>query len=188
MIASVQCGKILKKLKKELGFKLENYLANNDANAANNAADVNDLMIRMHKVETMVWFDVYRTTSFDAGLTWQTLTYNGKRAQPNFLNSIDTGTGIFTCPMAGIYQFNYQGWKPQGSDGSMRLSLNGVPISYSGNSDDENNASIFGTAIIELVIGDKVWVDTLHKLDSNEVVFTHFTGVMIQQPTLPIAG
>ena len=38
----------------------------------------------------------------------------------------------------------------------MRLSLNGVSISYSGNSDDENNASIFGTAIIELVIGDKV--------------------------------
>ena len=38
----------------------------------------------------------------------------------------------------------------------MRLSINGVPISYSGNSDDENNASIFGTAIIELVIGDKV--------------------------------
>jgi hypothetical protein len=38
----------------------------------------------------------------------------------------------------------------------MRLRVNGVTISYSGNSDDENQASIFGTAIIVLVIGDKV--------------------------------
>ena len=43
----------------------------------------------------------------------------------------------------------------------MRLRVNGVTISYSGNSDDENQASIFGTAIIELVIGDKV--STLHQ-------------------------
>ena len=43
----------------------------------------------------------------------------------------------------------------------MRLRVNGITISYSGNSDDENQASIFGTAIIELVIGDKV--STLHQ-------------------------
>jgi hypothetical protein len=47
-----------------LGFKLDEYLANNDNSIANIGSDQNDLMIRMHNAETMVWFDVFRYLIF----------------------------------------------------------------------------------------------------------------------------
>ena len=48
-----------------------------------------------------------RTSNFDSSGSLKTVTYNTNSGS----NAINTGTGIFTCPTKGIYQFEFGGEK-----------------------------------------------------------------------------
>ena len=55
-------------------------------------------------------FDASRTSSFKANNTWTTITYQNVRESSNS-GAMDIGTGIFTAPLAGTYQFIIQAAK-----------------------------------------------------------------------------
>ena len=79
--------KLLKKLAKELGYKLEEAI---------------------EQLKISIWFDAYRT-SVDFENTsgpWETITYTGLREGGS--SGMDINTGVFTAPLAATYQFHYE--------------------------------------------------------------------------------
>jgi len=159
-------GRILNKLNKELkkmGLqKLQNLFA-----------DVQTL-------ETMgsgsVWFDAVRTSNFEAS-SFTTITYTNVTESSN--SGLDIGTGMFTAPMAGTYQFIIQVTKFADVRGDVRIQLDGTTVSYILDRDTPNRATITGTAIIEMQPGQKAWADTNFKLFSSSDGEIQFTGVLI---------
>ena len=79
--------KLLKKLAKELGYKLEEAL---------------------EQLKVSIWFDAYRTSvDFEnASGPWETITYTGLRESAS--SGMDINTGVFTASLAGTYEFHYE--------------------------------------------------------------------------------
>jgi len=190
-------GKILKKLDKELkkmGLrKLQNFLADIDENAVeivNNAVNIGDVEndvvsqgSRLLDLETMgsgsVWFDAIRDSNFYAAGSYGTITYSSIREASSYLGALNTGTGIFTAPLAGTYQFLLQVYKASGVPGQVSILLDGQTISYiQDRLDLANSATITGTAIVKLQPGQKVWAESAYNLWAADGR-NHFTGVLI---------
>ena len=79
--------KLLKKLAKELGYKLEEAI---------------------EELKISIWFDAFRT-SVDFENTsgpWKTITYTGLRESSG--SGMDINTGVFTAPKAAVYEFHYE--------------------------------------------------------------------------------
>jgi len=201
-------GKILKKLDKELkkmGLqKLQNFLAEIGTNADeidsnkvhidNNAVNIGDVEndvidvandvvsqgSRLLDLETMgsgsVWFDAWRESNFEAS-SLTTITYTNVRESNS--GAMDIGTGVFTAPLAGTYQFILQVDKPTGVVGVVFINFDGTLISTIADNNSSNGATSTGTAIIEMQPGQKVWTETISKLFSNYGAQVHFTGVLI---------
>ena len=74
----------------------------------NNAMDIGNYTMDMGSGS--VWFDASRTSRFNASNTWTTITYQNVRESSNS-GAMDIGTGIFTAPLAGTYQFIIQAAK-----------------------------------------------------------------------------
>ena len=79
--------KLLKKLAKELGYKLEEAI---------------------EQLKISIWFDAFRTsTDFEnTSLPWKTITYTGLRESDS--SGMDINTGVFTAPLAATYEFHYE--------------------------------------------------------------------------------
>jgi len=196
-IDAAKKGKLLKKLAKpnELGYKLEDAVkndlkddvsANNDAISAliakldDHQADYNALKADFNKSESIkdIWFDAFRNSSILAS-GFVNVTYNELRG----VEDLDIDTGIFTAPYSGVFEFMFQGFKNNAFDGKnqgiMQLTKNGVSVSYSRGYASEVN--MFGTAILELAVGDQVWVETADNIfSSNTQAAIHFTGKMLK--------
>jgi len=89
-------------------------------------------------------------------------------------------TGVFTAPRSGDYQFNFQARNKENNDayGDMRLLKDGATMTYSQMRKDY--FTMFGTAILSLQAGNKVWVETFSSLSSSPHNPTvHFTGSML---------
>jgi hypothetical protein len=79
--------KLLKKLAKELGYKLEEAI---------------------EQLKISIWFDAYRTSvDFEnTAVPWKTITYTGLRESG--ISGMDINTGVFTAPLAATYEFHYE--------------------------------------------------------------------------------
>jgi len=129
-------------------------------------------------IENPVWFDAYRTSRFDAS-GWKTLTYTNARKASSYPNAMDIDTGVFTAPETGTYQFIIQVVKDFYVDGYVKIVHEGTSISWIYDNDNSNTATITGTAIIPMEVGQRVWVETYNDLRSIPDVMIHFTGVLL---------
>ena len=55
----------------------------------------------------MLSFFTHRNSPFSASGAWTTLTYESQRG--GSYNLIDLSTGIFTAPVSGVFEFQFQG-------------------------------------------------------------------------------
>jgi len=92
---------------------------------------------------------------------------------------MDKGTGVFTAPLAGTYQFFIQVWKTSDTEGRVKIVVDGTTVSWIGDFEEPKGATITGTAIIEMQLGQKVWAETKYRLFSDSDRMIHFTGVLI---------
>ena len=53
-------------------------------------------------------FDASRTSNFEGTGDWTKITYSYYYASSSYAGSMDVGTGVFTAPLAGTYQFFIQ--------------------------------------------------------------------------------
>ncbi|XP_033764097.1 complement C1q tumor necrosis factor-related protein 4-like [Pecten maximus] len=101
----------------------------------------------------------------------------------NLANRYDENSGIFHCGIPGVYVFNVHLLAVPGKDINTQLVKNGGMISaiyaggQSGTYDHGGN-----TAIIELAVGDKVWVRVLSDTDQAAIldfVYSSFSGFLL---------
>lgn len=85
-----------------------------------------------------------------APVTFRDVIYNGQ-------NSYNTNTGIFTCTVPGVYEFEFHCTIYQ-NNANMDLQLNGRSIVHSFTSRQNGFISASGNVYIKLVRGDSVWV------------------------------
>jgi len=141
---------------------------------------------RLLDLETMgsgsVWFDAWRTSNFDGSGDWTKITYSYVRKSN--AGAMDVGTGVFTAPLAGTYQFIIQVCTFSGGSGAVRLEMDGTIVSFIYDGDVLNTGvyrgTITGTAIVDMQPGQKVSAETVRTLygDSSYSPI-HFTGVLI---------
>merc|ERR1719491_1420363 len=72
-----------------------------------------------------VWFDAWRISNVEAS-SWTKITYSNVRESN--AGAMDVGTGVFTAPLAGTYQFIIQAYKYSGVDGRVKIVVDGTRI------------------------------------------------------------
>jgi len=168
---------------------LTNNIASNLAKFTNIIADISNMDTtlvsqgsRLLDLETMgsgsVWFDAIRESNFDAFQFWTKITYDNVRQSTNY-QAMNKGTGVFTAPLAGTYQFIIQAYKYSSSYGNVRIVVDGTTVSTIYDSDDSHYRTLTGTAIIEMQPGQKAWAETFNELQGYYDGRTHFSGVLI---------
>jgi len=154
-----------------------------------NDLGINTLSDRLNKAElkNSVWFDAERTTSTSISTSgaWTKVTYDQVRKSSttgdgSSDDGISTSTGIFVCAIKGAYKFDFQAGKYPGKAGYIRLIKNGTIQKYHQTSDTAPHALLALTTILELVQGDKVWIETNPRLYSDSVIRITFTGFLLQ--------
>merc|ERR1712008_538222 len=93
--------------------------------------------LKKEELKNSVWFDAVRTSSFDASNNWTTITYENVRQSTNY-QAMNKGTGVFTAPLAGTYQFFIQVWKSSGVAGDVRFVVDGTTVSSIYDQDSSN--------------------------------------------------
>jgi len=198
-IDAAKKGKLLKKLAKpnELGYKLADAVKSNlkddvssNYDAISHLQDMFDVLQKdykalkgdVNKLESTndIWFDAFRNSTISSNNALVTITYDELRGDNNAMN---IGSGIFRAPYAGVFEFMFQGFKNNAFDGLqqciMQLTKNGENVSYGRGYAGEVN--VFGTAILNLVVGDEVAVQTGYNLfASQDRLAIHFTGKMLK--------
>jgi len=147
-------------------------------------AEIKDGVNRLYELHEL-WFDAYRNSSFPTSGSFTNLTYDSLRGNSGM---VDIATGIFNVQVSGDYEFHYQGrdQNNNGKPGEMRLLKNGVTMSQSVlgalfiYGKGGTIQTMFGTAILELQAGDKVWVQTHYNLYGDIYAGIHFTGTMLR--------
>jgi len=131
---------------------------------------------RLLDLETMgsgsVWFEA-RAYAISAYSSWTIITYSSLKGT----GALNSGSGKFTAPLAGTYQFIIQARKYKTVKGALRMILmDGSTISY--DIRDEDDSAIYrtmtGTTIITMQPGQTAWAQTY-----NTIHYVTFTGVLI---------
>jgi len=155
----------------------------NKVHIDNNAVDIDTLKTNG---SGSVWFDAWSTTGIYTSYAWIPITYNNVEESSSYSGAMDIGTGMFTAPLAGTYQFTIQGYKPPGDDGEVMIKLDGNTINRIVDFNKGIGFTISGSSIITMESGQKVWAKTWTKLYSYpNGINTHFTGVLITSPSSP---
>ena len=149
--------------------------------------NIDQIISRLLELETKrsgsVWFDASIEASFDASDDWEILTYTNIRIASSYQNAMDIDTGKFTAPLAGTYQFIIQVFKSSNVYGlaqivHKRINEPHKSISIIRDENKPNPATITGTAIIHLEVGQIVWAETYCMLNSLTDGI-HFTGTLL---------
>ncbi|XP_057371790.1 uncharacterized protein LOC130692722 [Daphnia carinata] len=131
-----------------------------------------------------VYFSVYRNTSFS--IQNGVIPFHGARL--NIGNGMNTRTGIFTAPEAGIYAFHFNGFKYKPSDGVLTGQNGAVYIGFYLNEQqigraDGGLATETGTldysTILELKAGDQVKLILLYGILHDSGMYTRFSGALL---------
>ncbi|OWF34475.1 caprin-2-like [Mizuhopecten yessoensis] len=101
----------------------------------------------------------------------------------NLANPYHSGTGVFHCGVSGVYVFNIHLLALPGKNFEAELAKNGAAVSWiyaggqGGTYDHGGN-----TAILELVVGDEVWVRTVLGTDQGatlDYMFSSYSGFLL---------
>jgi hypothetical protein len=126
---------------------------------------------------TMVAFDVYRSTSYTQ--TETRIPYDGFLMQIG--GGMDLSSGVFTAPVAGIYAFTGT-WADYSNSDKDRIQIrkNGLVLGATF-SDTTDYNSMGTTVLVSVDKGDEVYTylstGSVYLVDDNR--YTHFTGYLI---------
>merc|ERR1711913_141742 len=164
-----------------------------DEQNAERAGDMDELKTRLLKenafLKTMaskpmsVYFDAYRTKAYDGGGE-ENLTFQG--CQANAGGGMDPDTGIFTCPLGGVYMFVFHVATHDNKKALLSIRLNGEEVAsvFDQNHKDNHKNSMAGTNIlIPLKRGDEIVVYAytgtwLADFPMNH--YTHWVGMLLK--------
>merc|ERR1712079_617190 len=129
-----------------------------------------------------VCFDAYRTKAYDGGGE-ENLTFQGTSV--NTGGGMDPDTGIFTCPIGGLYMFVFHVATHDNKKSLLSIRLNGEEVAsvFDQNHKDNHKNSMAGTTIlINLKRGDEVVVYAytgtwLADFAMNH--YTHWVGLLL---------
>jgi len=169
----------------DIDSKLEKLKTTTD-DISNNADRLDDVDSKLEKLKTTqagtIWFDASRTSMDGWTDGWITITYNDVKKSSTTgdgsPDGISTSTGIFICAIKGAYKFDFAAVKYYSKSGNIRLMQNGNVQNYMLNTDSSSHNIVSLIAILDLVPGDKVWMETHKKLyadgSGRRITFTGF--------------
>jgi len=170
--------------------QLQNRMDDQNAERSN---DMDELKTRLLKenayLKSMaskpmsVYFDAYRTKAYDGGGE-ENLTFQGCTA--NAGGGMDADTGIFTCPLGGVYMFVFHIATHDNKKALLSIRLNGEEVAsvFDQNHKDNHKNSMAGTNILlNLKRGDEVCVYAytgtwLADFAMNH--YTHWVGLLLK--------
>lgn len=184
------------RLDKEIGDReaacaqLQNRM---DEQNAERSGDMDELKTRLLKENTFlktlaskpmsVYFDAYRTKAYDGGGE-ENLTFQGCAA--NAGGGMDADTGVFICPVGGVYMFVLHVATHDNKKALLSIRLNGEEVSsvFDQNHKDNHKNSMAGTNILlNVKKGDEVCVYAytgtwLADFAMNH--YTHWVGLLLK--------
>merc|ERR1712088_1124004 len=130
-----------------------------------------------------VCFDAYRTKAYDGGGE-ENLTFQGTSV--NTGGGMDPDTGIFTCPIGGLYMFVFHVATHDNKKALLSIRLNGEEVAsiFDQNHKDNHKNSMAGnTILLNLKQGDEVCVYAytgtwLADFPMNH--YTHWVGLLLK--------
>merc|ERR550517_190734 len=130
-----------------------------------------------------VYFDAFRSKAYDGGGE-ENLTLNGTHC--NVGSGMDPDTGIFTCPIGGLYMFVFHVATHDNKKALLSIRLNGEEVAsvFDQNHKDNHKNSMAGTNIlIHVKAGDEVVVYAytgtwLADFAMNH--YTHWVGLLLK--------
>merc|ERR1712066_117555 len=130
-----------------------------------------------------VCFDAYRTKAYDGGGE-ENLTFQG--CSVNTGGGMDAETGIFTCPIGGLYMFVFHVATHDNKKALLSIRLNGEEVAsvFDQNHKDNHKNSMAGTNILlNIKRGDEVVVYAytgtwLADFAMNH--YTHWVGLLLK--------
>merc|ERR1712076_271657 len=164
-----------------------------DEQNAERAGDMDELKTRLLKENAFlksmaskpmsVYFDAYRTKAYDGGGE-ENLTFQG--CQANAGGGMDPDTGIFTCPLGGVYMFVFHVATHDNKKALLSIRLNGEEVAsvFDQNHKDNHKNSMAGTNILlNVKRGDEVCVYAytgtwLADFAMNH--YTHWVGLLLK--------
>ena len=123
-------------------------------------------------------FSVRKTGTFRITSGRQTITYNSARV--DFGGDMNLSTGIFTCPVAGLYYFSFNMWRYLEDPLDVRLQVNGNDEARVLANSNDANEIYSQSLILTLQPGDEVKLvgfGSMH-LGSNSHL-SNFNGYLI---------
>jgi len=159
----------------------------------NRGAELDELKTRLMKENAFlkmlaskpmsVCFDAYRTKAYDGGGE-ENLTFQGTSV--NTGGGMDPDTGIFTCPIGGLYMFVFHVATHDNKKALLSIRLNGEEVAsvFDQNHKDNHKNSMAGTNImLSLKAGDEVVVYAytgtwLADFAMNH--YTHWVGLLLK--------
>jgi len=167
----------------------------------NRQADLDELKTRLLKENAFlkslaskplsVCFDAYRTKAYDGGgeenLTFQACSVNTG-------GGMDVDSGIFTCPIGGMYMFVFHVATHDNKKALLSIRLNGEEVAsvFDQNHKDNHKNSMAGTNILlSLKKGDEVVVYAytgtwLADFPMNH--YTHWVGLLLKPSEEEVEG
>jgi len=138
-----------------------------------------------------VCFNAYRTKAYDGGGE-ENLTFQG--CSVNTGGGMDTDTGIFTCPIGGLYMFVFHVATHDNKKALLSIRLNGEEVAsvFDQNHKDNHKNSMAGTNILlSLKKGDEVVVYAytgtwLADFAMNH--YTHWVGLLLKPSDDEVEG
>jgi hypothetical protein len=130
-----------------------------------------------------VYFDAYRTKAYDGGGE-ENLTFQGCAA--NAGGGMDAESGVFTCPIGGVYMFVFHVATHDNKKALLSIRLNGEEVAsvFDQNHKDNHKNSMAGTNILlDVKKGDEVVVYAytgtwLADFAMNH--YTHWVGLLLK--------
>merc|ERR1719430_2678675 len=138
-----------------------------------------------------VCFDAYRTKAYDGGGE-ENLTFQG--CTVNTGGGMDAETGIFTCPVGGLYMFVFHVATHDNKKALLSIRLNGEEVAsvFDQNHKDNHKNSMAGTNILLTIkAGDEVVVYAytgtwLADFAMNH--YTHWVGLLLKPSEEEVDG
>ena len=127
-------------------------------------------------------FSAARSTSFTPTYDFQILPFHEGIIHTNVGDDFDAFEGLFTCEIPGIYLFTYS-IMTSSDDPFVYLMRNNTIINGVAR-DQDHYDMISNTAVLQLDVGDEVWLQCRYsgrEIYSDANLFTTFSGVILHE-------